>query len=106
MAYRVELSGRANQDLRELYERISADESVAARIWFDDLEEAIASLQRFPQRCPIVPESSTFGLRLRHLLYGAKGDVYRIIYDLDEKRGTVNVLTIRHGSMDEFVVGK
>jgi plasmid stabilization system protein ParE len=106
MAYRVELSRRAKGDLQELYERVLADESVAARVWFDGLENAIASLQRFPRRCPIAPESSTFGLSLRHLLYGAKSDVYRIIYDLDENRRIVNVVTVRHGSMDEFVGGK
>jgi mRNA-degrading endonuclease RelE of RelBE toxin-antitoxin system len=38
---------------------------------------------------------------LRNLLYGAKPHVYRVIYEIDEPRRVVRVLTIRHGAMDE-----
>lgn len=36
--------------------------------------------------------------KLRHLLYGRKPHVYRVIYEIDESSCTVWVLTIRHGS--------
>jgi mRNA-degrading endonuclease RelE of RelBE toxin-antitoxin system len=35
---------------------------------------------------------------LRHLLYGKKPDVYRVIFDIDDIQDTVLVLTIRHGA--------
>ena len=36
--------------------------------------------------------------KLRHLLYGKKPHVYRVIYEVDEGRQAVWVLTIRHGA--------
>ena len=35
---------------------------------------------------------------MRHLLYGNKPHVYRVIYEIDERQSTVWVLTIRHGA--------
>jgi mRNA-degrading endonuclease RelE of RelBE toxin-antitoxin system len=40
---------------------------------------------------------------LRHLLYGAKRDVYRLIYQIDEAHKVVRVLTIRQTAMDAFI---
>jgi len=37
------------------------------------------------------------------MLYGSKRDVYRVIYDIDEPRKLVRVVTIRHAAMDEFI---
>jgi toxin ParE1/3/4 len=102
MAYRVELTLRAERDLDYLYERISADDSPAAARWFNGLEEVIDTLERFPRRCPIAPESRRSKRRLRHLLYGAKRDVYRVIFEIEESRKTVRILTIRHAAMDDF----
>jgi toxin ParE1/3/4 len=103
MAYLVELTLRAERDLEYLYERISAVDSIAAARWFNGLEAAVHTLERLPRRCPIAPESKKAQRRLRHLLYGAKRDVYRVIYQIDESRKVVRVLTIRHSAMDEFI---
>ena len=105
MAYLVELTLRAERDLDYLYERISAKESMAAARWFNGLEEAIYTLELLPRRCPVAPESKRAKRRLRHLLYGAKRDVCRVIYEIDESRKMVRVLTIRHAAMDEFISG-
>jgi plasmid stabilization system protein ParE len=105
MAYRVELTLRAERDLDYLYQRISADDSAAAARWFNGLEAAIYRLERLPRRCPAAPESKKAKRRLRHLLYGAKRDVCRVIYEIDEASKTVRVLTIRHAPMDEFIRG-
>jgi toxin ParE1/3/4 len=105
MAYLVELTLRAERDLDYLYERISADDSAAATRWFNGLEEAIYTLERLPRRCPIAPESMKAKRRLRRLLHGAKRDVYRVIYEIDESRKVVRVLTIRHAAMDKFISG-
>jgi len=103
MEYRVELGRRAQRDLEDLLERTTVDGSIAAAVWFDRLEEALQSLQQFPRRCPITAESKNFRRRLRHLLYGAKPNVYRIIYEINESRGTVRIVTVRHAAMDEMV---
>jgi mRNA-degrading endonuclease RelE of RelBE toxin-antitoxin system len=59
-------------------------------------------LNGFPRRCPVAPESDRAGRHLRHLLYGAKRDVYRVIYDIDELQQIVRVRAVRHSAMDEF----
>ena len=102
MAYRVELSRRAQQDIKDIHQRVSADDSTAAAGWFERLKDALDSLERFPRRCPIAAESRSYGTQLRHLLYGEKRSGYRIIYQIDESRQLVNIVTIRHGAMDEF----
>ena len=100
-AYAVELTLRAARDLDYLYRRINAAESMAAARWYNGLEKALYSLERFPRRCPVAPESKRTKRSLRHLLHGKKPHVYRVIYEIDELRKTVRVLTIRHGAMEE-----
>jgi plasmid stabilization system protein ParE len=99
MAYLVELSERAEHDLIRIAQRISAGESAAAARWFNGLDRAIYTLESFPRRCPINPESKRTDQGLRHLLY----DSMRIIYEIDEARKLVSVITIRHSAMDEFI---
>ena len=83
-AYAVELTLRAARDLDYLYRRINAAESMAAARWYNGLEKALYSLERFPRRCPVAPESKTTKRSLRHLLHGKKPHVYRVIYEIDE----------------------
>jgi plasmid stabilization system protein ParE len=94
MIYRVEIQPRAIRDLRGIYEYINAENSRLARAWFNELEAAIASLVQNPSRCPITPENG----RLRHLLYGKRPRVYRIIFAVDERRRVVSIVHVRHGA--------
>ncbi|MGO4883492.1 MAG: type II toxin-antitoxin system RelE/ParE family toxin [Bryobacteraceae bacterium] len=59
------------------------------------LEDAISSLAEFPRRCPLAPENTSFPFEVRHLLYGSKPHVYRILFTI--QGNTVRVLHIRHG---------
>jgi plasmid stabilization system protein ParE len=103
MAYAVELTLRAERDLDDLYEYLSAEQSAVARRWFNGLEKAIFTLERFPRRCPRAPEARRASRPLRQLFYGNRPDVYRILYEIDEPRQIVWVLTIRHGARDALV---
>lgn len=103
MAYAVELTRRAERDLHYRYEYVAAADSPAAARWFNGRERAICALERFPRRCPVAPESRKGKRQLRNLLYGAKPDVYRVVYEVDAARKLVRVLTIRHCAMDEFI---
>ena len=98
MAYLVSLTERALSDLAYLYEWVGAKTSEAATQWYNGLEEAIFSLEKRPARCPVTPESKKY----RHLLYGHKPHIYRVIYHLLEKQKEVVVLHIRHGAMRAF----
>jgi toxin ParE1/3/4 len=101
VAYLVELTARAERDLNLLYAQIHVPESMVAARWFNGLEQAIYTLERSPRRCPIAPGGKKTNRPLRHLLYGRKPDVYRVIYEIQQPRRTVRVLTIRHGAIDE-----
>jgi toxin ParE1/3/4 len=106
MAYRVELTLRAERDLNYIYAYILADDSDAAARWYFGLEDAIRKLRSFPRRCPVAPESKLSKSKLRHLLYGSKRDVYRVIYDIDEPRKLIRIRAVRHTGMDEFEIGR
>ena len=94
MPYLVRLADRALRDLADIYEFIHADASEKAFKWFNRLAESIYNLERFPERGAVLPESREF----RHLLFGKKPDIYRIIYAVDHRRHVVTVLHIRHGA--------
>ena len=66
--------------------------------WYQGLEEAVYALAIYPDRCAIAPEAGKLRRELRHLLYGKKPHVYRVIYQVDDGRQTVWVLTVRHGA--------
>lgn len=98
MTYHVSITSRALRDLRYIYRRIEAETSLQAADWFTGLEEAIYSLEQHPNRAPTIPEDST----LRHLLYGKKPSIYRIIFEVTERTRRVDVLHIRHGARDKM----
>jgi len=73
---------------------INANNSSAALKWYRGLQRAILSLEQQPNRCPVIRERG----KLRHLLYGRKPHLYRLIYRVIEKQKQVEVLHIRHGA--------
>ena len=98
LAYLVELTALAQFEFRTLFIEKNAAESHAAARWFNGLASALEGLATMPHRCPLAPEAAEVSLELRHLLYGKKPHVYRVVYEVDEARKTVWVLTIRHGA--------
>jgi toxin ParE1/3/4 len=58
----------------------------------------VFTLEESPTRCPVTAESNDF----RHLLYGKKPHIYRVIYRIAERQKEVEILHIRHGAMDRF----
>ena len=97
-AYEVRIAARAWRDLAELFEEIHAEDSEAALKWYLGLTDSVLTLENLPDRCPATPENP----KLRHLLYGRKPHVYRVIYRVTEKNKRVNVLHIRHGARMRF----
>jgi plasmid stabilization system protein ParE len=96
MTSRVEFTAEARHDADAILEYLLAHEAgETGKRWFQALEEAIATLAEFPRRCGLAPESKLFPQEVRHLLYGGKPHVYRILFTIN--RSTVYVLHIRHG---------
>ena len=96
MAYRVKIMPRAQRDLRSIYGSIGAKSSDAASAWYSGLKADIRTLRS--TLCPVTPEAKG----VRHLLYGHKPHIYRVIYRILETQKQVEVLHIRHGARDEF----
>ena len=94
MAYVVNTTPHAERDLAGLYQQVNAEYSDTAMEWYLGIKAAILSLEQRPNRCPITRKRD----KLRHLLYGHKPHVYRVIYRVLEKRKQVDVLHIRHGA--------
>jgi toxin ParE1/3/4 len=103
MPYLVEFADRAVRDLEILYLEKNAAEPPAAARWYNELELAVDSLASFPHRCPLAPEARRAKRKFRNLLYGKKPHVYRVMYEIDESRQVVLVLTIRHGARRKVV---
>jgi plasmid stabilization system protein ParE len=89
MSFLVEITDPAEEDAREAARRIAQYAPEKASLWYFDFPEAADSLQEFPTRCPIAPESSETR-ELRHLLFGK----YRIIFLIDDEM--VYILHVRH----------
>lgn len=101
MTYRVDLTARAERDLRALFAAINGAHSTRARTWFQGLERAILGLDQHPSRHPAIQEVAG----PRHVLYGRGRNVYRVIFAIDEPGRVVTVLHIRHGARDAFDPG-
>jgi toxin ParE1/3/4 len=97
-AYLVNITVRAERDFAHLYNDINAQDSDAAFKWYQGLKAAILTLENHPNRCAMAPENAN----LRHLLYGHKPHIYRVIYRVIERRKQVDVLHIRDGARRGF----
>jgi plasmid stabilization system protein ParE len=94
MAFLVDITPHAERDLARLYRQVNAEYSEAAMEWYLGIKQAILSLEERPNRCPLARKKD----KLRHLLYGHKPHIYRVIYRVSEKQKHVEVLRIRHGA--------
>jgi len=90
--FRVELTPLAEGDIAAVWEYIAQDSPGNAASFILALEEQIASLEQFPERCPRIPENEILGTTYRHLIYGAYRTIYRIAGD------RVVILRIVHGT--------
>lgn len=98
MTYSVEMTHRALRDYASLFAEVNAHDSLAAAQWHRKLGKAILSLEELPQRCSVTPENR----RLKHLLYGRRPNVYRIVFRILERGKIVQVIHIRHAARQKF----
>ncbi len=102
MIYRVEISQPATADAEQIYLWIRAESVEKAETWFRGIWKAVISLEKFPERCPLAPESSAFLVEVRQLLYGKRRQQYRILFgiSIDPETGenVVLIYRIRHSA--------
>ena len=102
MAYHVVLADSASADAYAIYDHVAAAAPVRGPQWFDELMECLHTLDHLPMRCSLAREAGIAGRPIRCLLLGKRRNVYRVLYEVDEKRKTVWVLHIRHGARKDL----
>jgi plasmid stabilization system protein ParE len=103
MAFRVEILPVALLDAEDAYLWWRENVPRRADAWWNGLYEAIFSLEEFPYRCALAPESEELGMDVRQLLYGKGPSTYRIYFRIvgDD---LVRVLHIHHGARDRLTL--
>jgi plasmid stabilization system protein ParE len=86
----------AQQDIEAAYLWIAERDSEAADRWLNSIYDTIGSLELFPERCQLAPESRFFDREIREVLHGRRQYKYRILFTLSE--GAVHILHVRHGA--------
>lgn len=86
----------AQQDIAEACLWIAEYDVEAANRWFASLYEDIGSLEMFPERCPLAPESKFLNREIREIFHGRRQYKYRILFTM--KRSEVHIVHVRHGS--------
>jgi plasmid stabilization system protein ParE len=92
MKYRVVLHRFVLEDLESAYEWVARSAPVTAARWLDRFQDALLTLESFPQRQPLARESRKVDMELREFLLGKSG-VFRVIFAIDGD--TDRILRIR-----------
>lgn len=98
MAFRVRPTRNAETEIMEAYEWMLENYPDRAADWYNDLFETLASLQDFPNRCPLALENSLFTQEVRQLLQGKGKSVFRILFTIQPEEEMVYILHIRHSA--------
>src|SRR6476469_6600321 len=96
MAHSVRITARALREIDTALAWLAERSRTAAGRWYDQLMEAVRSLENNPERCGLAPESAWYPGELRQMLHGKRRGVYRILFEV---RGqTVYILRVRHSA--------
>ena len=100
MAFRVEISPRAFNDLNEIarYTKLQGNFKQAEE-WFNGIIAAIRTLEGMPNRCRVADESEELGQEVRLLLYGKRNRKYRVYYSIRQR--TPSTGAVRATSSDQ-----
>jgi plasmid stabilization system protein ParE len=98
MKYKLIIHPPALAELEEAYCWIAERSPERAARWFNGFVDALASLETMPERCEMTVESQYVGVKVRQLLYGRQGGIYRALFTIRVRE--VHVLHIRHAARD------
>jgi plasmid stabilization system protein ParE len=98
MAYKLVVLPQAEADITEAFTYLGERAPEIAARWYRHIRAEIESLAEMPARCPLAPQGAKMGLELRHLLYGKRPGIYRIVFRIVEDIQEVHVLAVRHGA--------
>ncbi len=93
MQYQVIVTPSAKADIFEINTWFLENYPDLAESWLWGISQSVASLSKFPERCPVSLESESFDVVVRQLLYGKKPHIYRMLYSIQEEK--VYILRVR-----------
>lgn len=100
MQFQVIITPSAKADIFEINTWHLENYPDLAESWFWGISQSVTSLSKFPERCPVSPESEAFDVVVRQLLYGKKPHTYRILFSIqDEKVFILRVRSTRQQSL-------
>jgi len=85
----------AQQDIAEAHRWLAERDPEAADRWFNRIYDTIGSLEMFPERCPLAPESKFFNREIRETFHGRRQHKYRILFTV--AKNEVHILHVRYG---------
>ena len=93
---RIQITEPAKADIQEAFawwaENRSADQAAE---WYERIFETIATLERMPERCPLVPEAGLSRSSVRQLLFGIGAHpTHRIVFQFDVDADIVTILRV------------
>jgi toxin ParE1/3/4 len=95
--YHVLIHPEAEEEVKRAYAWLQKESPVAAERWRTGLLKKVATLAKFPERCPFAQEAEKLGEPVRQLLYGRRlSSRYRLLFVIEGD--TVTVLHVRHGA--------
>jgi plasmid stabilization system protein ParE len=94
--YQVIILPAAERDIGGVYEWLAGQDAEAAIRWYNRMLAVIFSLDTFPERCPLAPESEFFNSEIREIFHGRRQHKYRVLFAVSENE--VHVLHVRHGA--------
>ena len=100
MQYQVVVTPSAKADIFEIKTWLLENYRDSAEDWLWGISQAVSSLSKLPERCPVSAESKAFDVVVRQLLYGRKPNIYRILFSIqDEKVYILRVRSTRQQSL-------
>ena len=94
MAFSVEITDPARDDIDDAVAFIAQKSQPAARKWKTELQALILSLQKMPGRFAVIHEATELGMPYR----SAPHHSHRVIFRIDEQKSTVYVVRVYHGA--------
>ena len=91
MSYSIEIMPQALNEIETAYRWIANNRGTEhVECWYEELNEAIESLNNFPNRCPIVSRPNPTSTVIRQL----KVKNYRILFSVGTS--IVSIVAVRH----------
>ena len=94
MAFDVEITDPARDDIDDAVTFIAQNSPAAARRWKTALQTLILSLGEMPGRFAVIAEAEELGLPYRN----APHHSHRVIFRIDEVKNMVFVVRVYHGA--------